>query len=132
MKYSSLNCLSILVLILLFSGNFFAQQPGGDKVRLLISKEKNDTSKIKLLIDFALNYTRNDQEEDSCLKIVYDLSRIKKYRYGLAFGRYYEGLQLAGSGRYDEAIEKMKTCIDELDAMHCIQTFHCPLAEIRI
>ena len=65
-------------------------------------------------------YSEGEPEQDSCLKEAYDLSKKNKFRYGLAYGLYYEGLLLSKIGRDDEAIEKYKSCIDALDSLGVI------------
>ncbi len=123
----------IILLILLAGRNTSAQPSDADKLRLQIAKEANDTLKIKMLIDFSLNYAKDDKESDSCLKEAYMLSRVKKYKYGLAWGKYYEGRQLSAIGKYDEAIEKYNQSIEELNSMHVIQYSQgYPLSEIRV
>jgi len=118
MRISARNCLLSILLLLLFKGNSFTQFSDIDKLRLQISKETNDTSKIKLLVYLGINYYPNDPEQDRCFKEANDLSKKKNYRYGLVVGQYYEGLQLWRKGNYDEAIFKCKRCIETLDSMH--------------
>ncbi len=131
MKTVNLNIWLITALIILFGGTTFAQLSVGDKLRLQIFKETNDTTRIKLLIELGLKYHRDDSEQDSCLKAAYELSKKKKYRYGLAYGQYYEGLLLSRIGRYDEAIAKYKSSIDGLDSLGIIQNTYGPLCTIR-
>ena len=128
---SRYSWLLFLLLILVFSRNTFAKLSKSDKLRLQIAKETNDTSKIKLLINLAINYFKSDSEHAGCLKEAYDLSRKHNYRYGLAYGQYYEGLLLQGKGRYEEAIDKCKQSIDVLDSMKIIQSIDDPLGRIR-
>jgi tetratricopeptide (TPR) repeat protein len=117
---------------MLFSGNTFAQASRIEVLRAQIQKETNDTSKIKFLIQLGLNYSQIDPDLDSCLAVAYRLSKQKNYTYGLIFGRFYESLVLSHAGRYDEAIDKCKRCIEELDSMHVIQNSWFPLSVIRI
>ncbi len=122
---------SILLLILLFRGNTFAQQSEGDKLRKQIATESNDTCKIKLLIKFGLEYTIRDSEQLWYLKKAFDLSKKNNYRYGLLFGQYYDGLLLSHAGNYNEALGKYKSCIDGLDSLGTVQSINSPLSEIR-
>jgi adenylate cyclase len=127
------NILLIIFLMLLLSGTVLARQSGIDKLQLQISKEPNDTCRIKLLIQLGLIYPVSSLEQLKCLKEAYDLSKKKNYRYGLVFGQYYEVLLLSSNGRYDEAIDKCKRCIDQLDSMHIVQLLDgFPLSEIRV
>jgi tetratricopeptide (TPR) repeat protein len=121
--------LQLFLLILLFNGNSFSQLSERDKLRLNINKAKNDTTRINLLIKFGLDYAENDSVAIICLREAYDLSLKKKYRYGMAFGQYYEVLDMARNGRYDEAIHKCKQCIEAIDSMHLI--VGAPLVNIR-
>ncbi|MEI7725236.1 MAG: histidine kinase [Bacteroidota bacterium] len=109
---------SILLLILLFSGNTFGQPSVRDSLRMQLSRETNDTSRIKLLIQLGLNYFVADSAKITCLKEAIDLSEKKNFRYGLMFSQYYEGLLLVRVHRYDEAIDKYERCIDHLDSLH--------------
>jgi tetratricopeptide (TPR) repeat protein len=109
-----------LLLIILFSGNLIAQQSERNKLRIQISKETNDTSRIKLLIQLGLYYPENDSEQNKCFREIYDLSKKNKFYYGLAYCQYREVLHLWGIGRYDEAIDKCKRCIEVFDALHKI------------
>jgi len=122
----------IIILILLLSGNTFAQLSKRDSLLVQIANETNDTNKVKLLITLGANHFEDLAEQDRCFKEAYDLSKKNNFRYGLAYGQYYEGLLLLRLGKYDEAIEKYKSCIDELDSIHFIQHIKHPLSEIRI
>ena len=120
-----------LILILGFYGNSFAQQYEGDEFRLKILKETKDTSRIKLLIQYGINYCRNDEEQDSCFGEIYELSKRNKFLHGLAFYHYHAGLLLSRTGKYDEAIEEYKRCIDGLDSLGIVQPSFYPLSTIR-
>lgn len=132
MKNSSRFICFLSVLVFLTGVHLCAQKSDAEKDRLQILNEANDTVKIKLLIKYGIKYYQYGVL-DSCLKVAYDLSRVHNYRYGLAFGQYYEGLQLVKKGEYDKAIDKYKRSIDELDSLHVIQFLRgYPLAEIRV
>jgi tetratricopeptide (TPR) repeat protein len=119
MKSTSRNSWFIMLLLILgFFGNSFAQLSQSENLRLQINKETNDTNKIKLLIYCGLSFYPDDPEQDSCFKEANDLSRKKNYRYGLVVGQYYEGLLLWRKGKYDEAIYKCERCIETLDSLH--------------
>jgi hypothetical protein len=110
----------IRLLILFFSGSALSQTSGEDKLLLQISKETNDTSRIRLLIDFGFNSASSDSMASRYLKQAYDLSVKKIFRYGMAFGQYYKVLELSEKGRYDKAIDQCKQCIEAFDSMHLI------------
>jgi len=131
MNSNTRNIWSTLLLILLISGNLFAQLSNADKLKLKLSQETNDTSRIKLLLQLGLNFPENDSEQDKHLKEAYDLSKKTKFPYGLAYGQYYEGLLLSRIGRYDEAIDKYKSAIDRLDSLGVVQSINGPLSTIR-
>ena len=124
--------LSILLFILLFSGINLAQQPETDKLRQQISKETNDTIKAKLLINLALNYSHKEYERLGCLSEAYSLSKHKKYKYGLAWGQFYDGMLLLNNYRYEEAITKYKSCIDALDSLGIVHPASSPLFLLRL
>ena len=133
MKPSTLHTWFLLLLILFSRGITFAVQSEVDKLHPLISKESNDTTRINLLIQSGLQYSFVSQEQISCFKEVFDLSRKINYPYGLAFGHYYEVLKLWQAGSYDSAIDKCKRCIDDLDSLNIVQKIEgYPLAEIRM
>ena len=130
MKSILRNSWLTLILIILFSREPFARQSDHDKLRVQISKATSDTNRINLLIKMGM-FAPTFSERDSCLKEVLELSKKINYRYGLIFGHFYEALLLSNAGRYNEAIEKCKRCIEELDSMHVIQPAWFPLIEIR-
>jgi len=132
MKSSTRYTWLTLLLIFLFIGHLVAQLSDRDKLILQISKETNDTSRIKLLIRFGMVYAVNDSEQDRCFQKVHDLSMKKKFGYGLVFGKYYEAQLLLRHGKVDEAIEKYKRCIDALDSMQIVESIISPLSEVRI
>ena len=122
----------LLTLIILFSSYSIAQPKAGDKLRMQISEESNPETKVDLLIKLAFFYPEGDLETERCLKEAYDISKKINYRPGMIFGKYAEVIQLSRLGRYDEAIEKSKQCIEEMDSMHVIQYLYWfPLSEIR-
>jgi len=124
---------TIPILFILFSGTGIAQSSDGAKLRLQILESTNDTAKVNRLIKLAYFYTESDSEAENCLKKAYDISKGINYRYGIILGKYNEVLQLSRLGRYDEAIEKCKRCINEMDSMQVIQYLHSyPLADIRV
>ena len=111
------DCLTAL-LIILFSGNIYSQISQRDSLLLEISTEKNDTNRIRLLVQLGMNYAENDSMASVYLKEAYDLSLGRNYRYGRAFGQYYEVLELSQDGRYDQAIDKCKQCIESIDSLN--------------
>jgi hypothetical protein len=127
---ASLNIWIAVILIALFSGNTYAQPSHRDSLRSQIEKETNDTTRIKLMIQYALIYPRG-QEKYNLFKDVHELSLKNNYRHGLMYDRYVEGMILVDSGKYDEAIDKYKRCIDGLDSLGIIP-YGGPLSEIRI
>ena|GEM_PF-965652 len=132
-KITTRHSLLTVILIVLISGITLAQQSGRVKLLFQISKETNDTSKAKLLITLGSVYYNDEPEQDRCFMEAYDLSKKNNFRYGLAYGQYYEGLLLLRLGKYDEAIEKYKRCIDKLDSIHVIQHLDgYPLWDIRL
>ena len=62
---------------------------------------------------------------------IHDLSVKNNFGPGLMYYRFYEGVQLSDQGRYEEAIAKVKSCIDGLDSLGIIQPFGSPLYFIR-
>jgi tetratricopeptide (TPR) repeat protein len=132
MKSDTRNIWLILILILFSGRNTFAQPSDRDKLLLQISKEANDTTRIKLLIRLGMVYALNDADQDRWLNEVDELSRIKKYGYGLVFGKYHEARRLVRIGKVDQAIEKYKECIDGLDSLRIIQPIISPLSELRL
>ena len=83
MKTFTRNYWLIVILIVLFSIQTFAQPSDADKLRLQISKESNDTNKIKLLIRLGLLITLDQGESMKYLKEAYDLSLKKKLPHGI-------------------------------------------------
>jgi len=61
MKSVIRHCWLICLLILVLSGNIFAQLSTREKLLLQISKETDDTSKAKLLITFGTVYFQNEE-----------------------------------------------------------------------
>jgi tetratricopeptide (TPR) repeat protein len=123
------SCFLTILTFLLSDLNAAAQQSEADRLRLHISKETCDTGRIKLLVQLGLNYAENDSLAIAYLREAYDLSLKNKYRYGLAFGKYYEVLELWQKGKYDEAISKCKECIETIDSLHL--TVGVPLVNLR-
>lgn len=121
-----------IILIILFSGYTFAQPQEAEKLRKQISGESDSKIKADQLIKLAFFFPESDSEIEICLKEAYDISKKKNYRIGMVFGKYYEVLQLSRLGKYDEAIEKSKHCIAQMDSMNVIQHLYWfPLSEIR-
>jgi hypothetical protein len=108
----------IIILFFLFSGISIARHSESDSLLMLISNETNDTSRIRLLVQLGMNYAGNDSLASVYLKEAYDLSAKNNYRYGLAFGQYYEVLELSRDGRFDEAIDKCKQCVESIDSLN--------------
>ena len=75
MKTITHHCCLIFLLILLFSGNTYAQLSHSDTLKLQIAKETNDTEKIRQIIYFVLRYAENGSEEKKYLQQANDLSR---------------------------------------------------------
>jgi hypothetical protein len=88
----------MLFLTLYFRGNTLAQNSMKDSLRLQIAKETNDTSRIKLLIRLWSEYEDFDSLNIRYLKEALDLSLKTKFRYGLAYGKYYDVLELRRNG----------------------------------
>jgi tetratricopeptide (TPR) repeat protein len=120
----------IALLILFINVNMFAQQSEKDKLRMQISKETNDTIKIKLMVRFVMVFGQFEGYEKWYSEI-HELSKKTNFRQGLIYNRFYEGLLLADENRYDEAIAKVKNCIDGLDSLRIVQPFAYPLYYIR-
>jgi len=130
MKIITQNSWLTVVLIILLSGNAFAQRSQSDSLLFLISKETNDTTRIKLIVRYALLWapsaeSRKWQDE------IHDLSVKHNYLPGLIYDRFFEATNLADSGKYDEAISICKSCIDGLDSLGMIQPYGYPLYQIR-
>jgi tetratricopeptide (TPR) repeat protein len=122
----------IPLLVLLISTTIFAQQSEGYKLRLQISKETNDTSRVQLLLRYILENDDSSSVYAKYLKEAYNISGKTNYRYGLALSSYCEGILAARNGRYEEAIARSKRFIDVLDSMHVIQHLDgFPLFDIR-
>jgi tetratricopeptide (TPR) repeat protein len=131
MKNAAITRWLICILIVLFVEKVFAQRPDIYKLQLKIPKEANDTVKIKLMIQLGVAYGLDSREQIQCFNEVYALSKKARYKYGMAFGPYYEALQLWSIGRNEEALGKYKKCIDGLDSMGIIQSRDFPLGTIR-
>jgi tetratricopeptide (TPR) repeat protein len=122
--------LAPILLALVVSGNTLAQQTQGELLLDRISKENNDTSKIKLMVQYLMYYAPIPED-----KMWYDkiqaLSKKTNFRQGLLYYRLYEGLQLSEQGKFDEAIARVKSCIEGLDSLHVIQSYGYPLYQLR-
>jgi tetratricopeptide (TPR) repeat protein len=129
-KTAERNLWSIIILIILISGNIFAQRSQNDSILFLISKETSDTARIKLMVRYALLWAPV-AESTKWQEEIHDLSEKNNYRPGLIYGRFFEAAQLADSGKYDEAIRICKSCIDGLDSLGIIQPYGYPLYQIR-
>ena len=104
MRSASRYCSTAFLFVILLNGYLFAQFSEKDKLLLQLSKESNDTNRIKILIRLGSAYAKNDSEQDHWFKEVHDLSRLKRFGHGLAFDKYYEGCLLLRKGSVDEAI----------------------------
>ena len=125
-----LSCL-LTILFLWSMEGAAGQTTAKDSLRRQISKETNDTVRIKLLIKLGLTTPVSDSELDKCLKEAFERSKKIQFRYGLVFGRYYEGRLLSSTGNYNAALEKVKSCIEGLDSLKIIQPTEYPLNTIR-
>ena len=121
----------ILLLILLFSGKTVADQPGKSKLLVQISKETNDTSRINLLIRYVLLYGEI-QDMAQRYNEIKELSLKYNYYPGLIYNRFFDGMLLSNSCKFDESILKFKSCIEGLDSLGIIQPVQYPLGLIRI
>jgi tetratricopeptide (TPR) repeat protein len=129
MKTFTRNKWLIIILVLLFSGNTFAQLSISDSTLLQISKETNDTVKIKLMLRYVMFFA-SSQDFKKWYPEIHALSLKSNYRHGLMFDRFYESTLLSDIGKYDEAIIKCISCIDGLDSLGVIQTAGYPLDRI--
>ncbi len=130
MNSTTRNSWLIVLLILLFSGNILSQTSEKDKLSLQISKETNDTIKIKLMVRYILVWGQFEDQK-KWYSDIHELSVKNNYRPGLIYYRFYEGLHLSEKGKYCEAITKVKNCIDGLDSLRIVQPFAYPLYYIR-
>lgn len=121
----------MVLLGLLFSGTVFAQQSDRDNLLLQISKETNDTSKIQLMIRYAVLYG-GVQDYHQRYNEIKALSLKCNYYPGLIYNRFYEGILLSDSCKFDAAILKFKSCIEGLDSLRIVQPVQYPLSIIRI
>ena len=117
------------ILIILFSGNTFAQLPKSDSTLMQISNETNDTVKIKLILRYVMFFA-SSQDFKKWYPEIHALSHKSNYRHGLMFDCFYESTLLSDSGKYEEAIIKCKSCVDGLDSLGVIQTAGYPLDRI--
>jgi tetratricopeptide (TPR) repeat protein len=130
MKFPARPCWFLLFLILLFSGHSFSQTPAEDKLLAQISKETNDTAKIKLMVLYVMVFGQRETSQ-KWYDEIHSLSVKNHYRPGLIYHRYYEMLKLFDQGKYDEAISGIKGCIDALDSLGVVQPFAYPLYHIQ-
>ena len=130
MKSYTLNCWQTLLLILLVSGKVIALQSEQEKLPFLIAKETNEVSRINLIVRYVMLYAPT-RDFRHWFDEIHILSIKNNYRPGLVYGRYYEAVLLADSGRYNEAIARCKNCIDGLDSIRMVQYFDYPLHNIR-
>ena len=132
MKIAIQYCLLSLLLFVFFSGSIFAQKAQMDSLMMQIANETNDTIKIKLLIQCGLTYSEDMNDLERCLKEVNELSKKTRFRPGIIYAKYYEGILLRKNGKYEEAIDKYKSCIEAMDSMHLVQGISWqPLSDIR-
>jgi len=130
MKTTSHNYWLTFLLIVFFNGNAIAQLSFRERLPLEIAKETNDTIKINLIVRYVMlcgSLSENKKWYDEIKR----LSIKNNYRPGLVYQRFYEGMRLSDSGRYDEAIAKVKSCINGLDSLGVIQPMDYPLYSIR-
>ncbi len=107
-----------------------AQQTEDQKLLSQISKEPNDTSRIKLMMLYLTHFAPIPEHKKWFNKID-SLSHIKNYRPGLAYHLLFEGLQLSEKGKFDDAIAHAINCIDCLDSLRIIQGYADPLYQLR-
>ena len=79
MKPTTRNSRLTLLLLLWFSGITLGQKKDVDKLRNQISKETNDTSRVKLLIKLAFSEAGKDSVAAQCFREVYKLSKKKQF-----------------------------------------------------
>jgi tetratricopeptide (TPR) repeat protein len=120
----------MLLLILCFEGRIFAQLPEREMLPLQIAEETNDTARIKLMVRYVMRYAPLP-EIKKWYDEIHTLSLKNNYRPGLIYNRFYEGYLLSSEGKFDEAIVKIKSCIDGLDSLGVIQPWQYPLYQIR-
>jgi tetratricopeptide (TPR) repeat protein len=130
MKSPTRNCWFIVILFILLSINTLAQLSIKDKVLSQISKETNDTIRIKLMVRYVMLWAPL-QEDKKWFDEIYTLSIKNNYQPGLMYYRFYEGQLLADKGMFDEAIAKVKSCIDGLDSLGIVQPLDYPLYNIH-
>jgi tetratricopeptide (TPR) repeat protein len=121
----------IAILVVLISWNTFAITHASEDLRLQILKESNIPRRIDLMIRYAMYYA-SDEDYKDWFQQIHDISSKYKYRPGLIFNRYYQGLVLSDSGKIDLAIDKFKSCINGLDSLGVLQPAEYPLNKIGI
>jgi len=117
-------------LILLIGGKVVAQQSEQEKLPFLIANETNEVNRINLIVRYAMLYAPT-RDFRHWFDEIHSLSKKNNYRPGLVYGRYYEAIILADSGKYNEAIARCKNCIAGLDSIRIVQYFDYPLHNIR-
>jgi tetratricopeptide (TPR) repeat protein len=130
MKPTTRNCWSIVILFILLSGNTLAQLSVKDKVLSQISKETNDTIRIELMVRYVMLWAPL-QENKKWFDEIQKQSLKNNYPPGLIYYRFFEGQLLADKGMFDEAIAKVKSCIDGLDSLGIVQPLDYPLYNIH-
>jgi tetratricopeptide (TPR) repeat protein len=130
MKISARHSFLSILLIILFGGNVFAQQTNDEKILQQIEQETNDTIRINLMIRY-MRIWGNFRDYTKLVAEIHDLSIKNNYGPGLMYYRFYEGVQLSDQGRYEVAINKVKSAIAGLDSLGIIQPFGSPLYFIR-
>ncbi len=130
-KYFSIIIVqSIILSYILLSGITYAQKYDPRVLQDQISKETNDTIRINLIIRYMMIYgTGQDFKRFS--NEIQELSVKNNYRPGLIYHRFYEGVILSDNNKFDEAIDKFKSCIEGLDSLGIVQSSMSPLGLIR-
>jgi tetratricopeptide (TPR) repeat protein len=138
MKAVKLNYWFIFMLTILFSRNAVAQISEGEVLRLQITKETNDTSKVKLMIRYVMYYAPN-QDYYNWLDSIQELSQKNRYKQGLIYKRFKQAVlysdkayKFSNDAYLDSSIVTFKDCIDGLDSMGIIQPAQYPLGCIQI
>ena len=108
----------------------FSQLPERERILIQIENEPNDTVRIKLIIRYVMVWSQY-LDDKKWFDEIYKLSIKNNFRQGLIYYRYYEGIQLSDKGNYEDAIAKVKSCIDGLDSIGIIQPYAYPLYFIR-
>ncbi|MBW7839893.1 MAG: hypothetical protein H3C36_09720, partial [Chitinophagaceae bacterium] len=98
----------VLSLILFFSLSSHAQHTPTDSLKLLLSKEKTDTGRIKLLINMGSRFGFGQPKNDSAfwyLQQALELSKKRNYIWGEIYSRHGMANYLRNTGNYPEALK---------------------------